>query len=234
MKTEEHLCFPTLITQGKRNVSEKEKIDWFDSYLENSNENGESMDYLGFVSMHHDPRFEMVFYDIANAVKKYLESLGIDSTKICVNITKSWFNVSNNEARNPIHEHSESHYSMTYYPHIASGMEKNLVFYDKPVSSNEPYMSFLQNNVHEWNHVNSRSVEFVPQVGDIFVFPSWMEHETGNTSDDKDISINGQSFVSHKELEQSRFCVGCDAILTRKNTCEYDHLLTPITLWKRY
>ena len=95
-------------------------------------------------------------------------------------------------------------------------------------------MAFLQNNVYEWNYVNSRSVEFVPQVGDIFVFPSWMEHETGNTSDDKDVSTEGQSFVSYEELEQSRFCVGCDAILTRKNTCEYEHLLTPIALWKRY
>ena len=230
----EHLLFPTLITQGKRDVSEKEKIDWFDSYLENSNENGESMDYLGFVSMHHDPRFEMVFYDIANTVKEHLESLGIDSTTICVNITKSWFNVNTNEARNPIHDHAESHYSMTYYPHIKKGFEKNLTFYDKAVSRNEPYMSFLQNNVHEWNYANSRSVEFTPQVGDIFVFPSWMEHETGNTSDNKDISILGQSFISHEELEQSRICVGCDAILTRKNTFKYDHLLTPITLWKRY
>ena len=230
----EHLLFPTLITQSKRNVSEKEKIDWFDSYLENSNENGESMDYLGFVSMHHDPRFEMVFYDIANTVKEHLESLGIDSTTICVNITKSWFNVNTNEARNPIHDHAESHYSMTYYPHIKKGFEKNLTFYDKAVSRNEPYMSFLQENVHEWNMINSRSVEFVPQVGDIFVFPSWMEHETGNTSDNLDVSLEGQSFLSHEELEQSRICVGCDAILTRKNTFKYDHLLTPINVWKRY
>tara|TARA_B100000242_G_scaffold189914_1_gene136715 strand:+ start:84 stop:782 length:699 start_codon:yes stop_codon:yes gene_type:complete len=230
----EHLLFPTLITQSKRNVSEKEKIDWFDSYLENSNENGESMDYLGFVSMHHDPRFEMVFYDIANTVKEHLESLGIDSTTICVNITKSWFNVNTNEARNPIHDHAESHYSMTYYPHIKKGFEKNLTFYDKAVSRNEPYMSFLQSNVHEWNMINSRSVEFMPQVGDIFVFPSWMEHETGNTSDNLDVSLEGQSFLSHEELEQSRICIGCDAILTRKNTFKYDHLLTPINVWKRY
>mgnify|MGYP001378901754 FL=1 len=230
----EHLLFPTLITQSKRNVSEKEKIDWFDSYLENSNENGESMDYLGFVSMHHDPRFEMVFYDIANTVKEHLESLGIDSTTICVNITKSWFNVNTNEARNPIHDHAESHYSMTYYPHIKKGFEKNLTFYDKAVSRNEPYMSFLQSNVHEWNSFNARSVEFMPQVGDIFVFPSWMEHETGNTSDNLDVSLEGQSFLSHEELEQSRICIGCDAILTRKNTFKYDHLLTPINVWKRY
>ena len=230
----EHLLFPTLITQSKRNVSEKEKIDWFDSYLENSNENGESMDYLGFVSMHHDPRFEMVFYDIANTVKEHLESLGIDSTTICVNITKSWFNVNTNEARNPIHDHAESHYSMTYYPHIKKGFEKNLTFYDKAVSRNEPYMSFLQSNVYEWNSFNARSVEFMPQVGDIFVFPSWMEHETGNTSDNLDVSLEGQSFLSHEELEQSRICIGCDAILTRKNTFKYDHLLTPINVWKRY
>ena len=192
------------------------------------------MDYLGFVSMHHDPRFEMVFYDIANTVKEHLESLGIDSTTICVNITKSWFNVNTNEARNPIHDHAESHYSMTYYPHIKKGFEKNLTFYDKAVSRNEPYMSFLQSNVHEWNSFNARSVEFMPQVGDIFVFPSWMEHETGNTSDNLDVSLEGQSFLSHEELEQSRICIGCDAILTRKNTFKYDHLLTPINVWKRY
>ena len=92
----------------------------------------------------------------------------------------------------------------------------------------------MQNNVYKCNTFNARSVEFTPQVGDIFVFPSWMEHETGNTSDNLDVSTEGQSFFSHEELEQSRICVGCDAILTRKNTCEYEHLLTPITLWKRY
>ena len=60
MNTEEHLCFPTLITQGKRNVSEKEKIDWFDSYLENSNEKGESMDYL----RHYNRDPNLVFQNI--------------------------------------------------------------------------------------------------------------------------------------------------------------------------
>ena len=229
MNTVEHLLFPTLITQGKRDVSEKEKINWFDSYLENSNENGESMDYLGFVSMHHDPRFEMVFYDIANAVKKHLESLGIDSTTICVNITKSWFNVNTKEARNPIHEHAESHYSMTYYPHIGRGMEKNLMFYDKEVSRNEPYMSFLQNNVRKCNSLNARSVEFIPQVGDIFVFPSWMEHETGNTSDNLDVSTEGQSFFSHT-LGMGK--LGCIIDLSQKRqnnslAVSYTHLTLP-------
>ena len=47
-----HLLFPTVIWQGNRKVAQQEKTDWFNAYLENSNEDGISMDFLGYQSFH--------------------------------------------------------------------------------------------------------------------------------------------------------------------------------------
>ena len=57
MISESVLLFPTLITVGKREVDELEKESWFSAYLEMSDEDGKSMDYLGYQSIHHDHSF---------------------------------------------------------------------------------------------------------------------------------------------------------------------------------
>ena len=37
-----------------------------------------------------------------------------------------------------------------------------------------------------------------------------------------------------ENLKNSRFCVGGDVILTRKNTKNYNRLLTPIENWRKF
>ena len=112
MISENILLFPTLITVGKRKVDELEKESWFSAYLEHSNKDGKSQDYLGYQTVHHDKRFIKVFSDIANIIRNHLTTLGVDTNIIDVNITKAFFNVKR-DLGNPLHNHRENHITFT-------------------------------------------------------------------------------------------------------------------------
>ena len=91
MISENILLFPTLITVGKREVDELEKESWFSAYLDMSDGKGNSNEYTGHKSVHHDIRFTKVFSDIADTIRNHLTTLGVDTSMIEVNITKSFF-----------------------------------------------------------------------------------------------------------------------------------------------
>ena len=228
MISENILLFPTLITLGKREVDELEKESWFSAYLEMSDEDGKSMDYLGYQSIHHDKRFMKVFSDVADTIRNHLKTLGVDIEIIDIHITKSWFNVKK-EHGNPIHNHAENHLSFTYYPHLRQ--DKQLVFYqDRNKVNNDVYEDFLESNVNEWYDINATSYSLPVREGNIFVFPSRLLHGVGTKH--KETSL--ESFKNRDDLESSRFCVGGDAILTRKDTKGYNKLLTPIENWRKF
>ncbi len=223
------LLFPTLITISKRKVDELEKESWFSAYLEMSNEDGKSMDFLGYQSIHHDKRFIKVFSDIATTVRKYLDAMNIKKD-IDINITKSWFNIKT-VSGNPIHNHAENHISFTYYPHVHENYkDKRLTFFNEKQSANEPYNGFFENLSTDWNDVNCRSYNFPVEQGNIFIFPSSMDHGVGLSDDDSNI----ESFNTIEELKHSRFCVAGDIILTRKDVKDYNRLLTPIENWRKF
>ena len=222
------LLFPTLITVGKREVDELEKESWFSAYLEMSDKDGKSMDFLGYQSIHHDKRFMKVFGDICNTIREYLNTLNVDTTILDINITKTWFNVKTNSS-NPPHNHSENHISFTYYPHIHKKYsDKTLVFYQQE-NRNEPYDNFLNLLNTEWNDINCVSYSIPVYEGDIIIFPSKLPHSV-----DGDDSKKLESFETIENLKNSRFCVGGDVILTRKNTKNYNRLLTPIENWRKF
>ena len=79
-------------------VDELEKESWFSAYLEMSDKDGKSMDFLGYQSIHHDKRFMKVFGDICNTIRQYLNTLNVDTTILDINITKTWFNVKTNSS----------------------------------------------------------------------------------------------------------------------------------------
>lgn len=229
MQTESKLIFPTLITVGKREVDELEKESWFSAYHEMSNEEGKSMDFIGYQSIHHDKRFIKVFTDIADTIREYLNTLHVKQDIIDINITKSWFNVKT-ESRNPAHNHSENHISFTYYPHIHDKHQgKNLVFYQQE-NRNEPYDKLLQLTVTEWNNINCISYSIPVSEGNIFVFPGKLLHSVEGSGPGNVL----ESFKTTESLRQSRFCVGGDAILTRKTTEDYNRLLPPIENWRKF
>lgn len=222
----EYLLFPTLIWTGKRDVSEQEKINWFESYLNNCDETGKTMDYLGYQNFHQMPIFEDVYNDIIKEVKKYLDCLNVDHSKLDLNITKSWLNVKR-ETGNPEHDHSENHISFTYYPHIHPELMKDLTFFSPhQIHPNEPYYAFLDDNITEWNKVNCRSFTIPVSEGQINVFPANIGHSTQGTL------LGNEPFFSIPSLRNSRFCVGGDILITNKSMKGYDKMLPPISNWK--
>ena len=231
MISENILLFPTLITVGKREVDELEKESWFSAYLENSNKDGKSQDYLGYQTVHHDKRFIKVFSDIANIIRNHLTTLGVDINIIDVNITKAFFNVKR-DLGNPLHNHRENHISFTYYPYIHESCKQQLKFYqDVEKISNDPYEGFLNSTTKYWNDINATSYSLSVSEGDIFVFPSKLCHSV----EAEGVEIHKvESFKTIESLRHSRFCVVGDAILTRKSTDGYDRLLMPIENWRKF
>ena len=229
MISENIVLFPTMITVGKREVDEVEKESWFSAYQEMSNTDGESMDYIGYQSIHHDKRFMKVYSDIASVIRDYLKCLNI-TKDLNINITKSWFNIKT-VTGNPIHNHAENHISFTYYPHIHEKYkDKQLVFFNEAKSLNEPYDGFFDSLVDGWNNFNCKSYSFPVAEGNIFVCPGNMNHGVGEAENQTTL----ESFKNKDDLINSRFCVGGDVILTRKDTKDYNGLLTPIENWRKF
>ena len=240
MQTEKNLIFPTLITRGNLIADQAEKNNWFSAYLEYSNSEGQSMDFLGFNLVHRDVRFFKAFSYIADVLRDHLLSLSVDLNKISIYMTKAWFNVSTFNYQH-LHDHADAHFSMTYYPHIAEGLDqKELIFNDINESRNSPYKGFLENIVTEDTDINGCEHIFNPKEGDIFVFPAYLSHEVGNPDDDipnhtlDNLEWSAQKFKTYEQLQHSRFCVGCDAIITRRDTESYENLLLPVDMWKQY
>ena len=117
--------------------------------------------------------------------------------------------------------------SFTYYPHLRQ--DKQLVFYQDRVN-NDVYEGFLESNVNKWHDINATSYSLPVREGNIFVFPSRLLHGVGTKH--KESSL--ESFKNRDDLESSRFCVGGDVILTRKDTKGYNRLLTPIENWRKF
>jgi len=232
--SENILLFPTLITVGKREVDELEKESWFSAYLDMSDGKGNSNEYTGHKSIHHDIRFTKVFSDIADTIRNHLTTLGVDTSMIEVNITKSFFNVKRHHG-NPLHNHIENHISFTYYPYIHESCKKNLVFHqDTEKVSNDPYEGFLNHMSTRWHDINATSYSIEVHEGDIFVFPSKLTHSVENQD-------GPESFKTIDELRVSRFCVVGDAILTKnevkdtdKSKLGYHSMLTPIENWRKF
>ena len=57
-----------------------------------------------------------------------------------------------------------------------------------------------------------------------------MNHGVGEADNETDL----ESFKNKNDLINSRFCVGGDVILTRKDTKGYNKLLTPIENWRKF
>lgn len=223
--------FPLSVLTAKREASQEEKDLLFEAYLKNSDEDGRSMDFHGFNQIHLEKTLEPIYKDIHKEVENYLTSLSLSPEDFIINFTKAWFHVKNN-GHAKRHDHGENDISWTYYPHIAPGKERNLVFYDPKIKGyNEPNPSFFENNVNDWNYMNARSFAIPAEEGTIMIFPADIEHEMARVEN----GFGGvNAFKTKEELMGSRFCLAGDIKLTRANHKEYKRTLPPIEQWKSF
>lgn len=227
------MLFPTVISSAKREVDESEKDKWFSLFLKHSNKEGKSHDFLGFEGLHHEPSVEFFYRDVLMpAVEHYLESLRVNTENMDILVTKSFFNVTDQAGIRP-HDHAENHISFVYYPHIAEGKERSIIFFDpRNKHPNEPYSRFFASNVKEWTPINARNMMIPVEEGILHIFPSDMEHDIEVREGDAPSGIQG--FKSKQELLQTRFCVAGDMMIVRNHIREYQRMLPPHVTWKKF
>lgn len=224
------LLFPTLVTKNKYEVTDEEKSLWYEAYLKHCDNRGKTHDFLGFETVHHEESLEFFFKDkLMPSVKEYLETLNVDPDFFDVHVTKSFFNVTDQNGINE-HNHAENHVSFVYYPRVAKGKERDLIFYHpSEAHGNEPYTQWFESNAKNWDFINARSYSVGVEEGVIYIFPSKLTHNIKKLEGDSKY-IKG--FKTAKQLDQTRFCVAGDMILSRRNRGEYKRSLTPVSDWR--
>jgi hypothetical protein len=229
---EQILLFPTMVLKNTFEVSDNEKLLWFDAYLKNSNKEGKTHDFLGYETVHHEETLSFFFKDkLVPSVKEYMVALGLDAEFFDIHLTKTFFNVSDKNGINE-HDHAENHISFVYYPNIAKGKERDLIFYHPEKShGNEPYTQWFESNVINWNFVNARSFSLGVSEGLIYIFPSKLAHNIKKVEGD---TSHVKGYRSHKELSNTRFCVAGDMIIAKKERGNYKRTLPPVSDWRSF
>ena len=230
MKIDNAAIFPTTISRTKIEVSEEEKDRWFDLYLTHSNDEGKSHDFWGFEKVQTDERFHDLFMDrLRKGVDAYFDALSINTSKIDVQLTKCFFNVTDRSAVT-LHDHAENHLSFTYYPHIAEGKARDIIFYID-THNNEPYTHFFGYTLDESTVNNSTREGFPVSEGALFIFPSKLTHDIERRNGD---GRGNQPFLDKESLRKTRFCVAGDMLYTRKNDIDvYNRLLSAPENWRK-
>ena len=100
-------------------------------------------------------------------VDQYVLALGLADT----NISNSWFNVMQKGSKTNLHRHEGSVCSGAFYPFVDSG-STDLKFHNplKPYRMNDIFV--------EENHLNSYFHYAPAKANTLYIFPSWLEHET--------------------------------------------------------
>lgn len=225
--------FPTLVSKAHISPLSYDKEKIFDSVMDNLNTDGQSMDFLGTVLVHHDNRLNSIFTVITDTVAEHLNTLNIESDDFDINIVKSWFNIIDNNI-NTIHDHSEAHFSFTFYPYISDKNKRALRFHINQDHPNEPIRGFFNTSCKNYNRYNSLSWVIPVEEGDICVFSSKLLHDTV----DLDGLNSNDSFTpvikTRDALYNTRICLAGDVVLTYKTLTNNHKALQPISTWKKF
>jgi len=152
---------------------------------------------LGFNLVHHEPDFK-TFYDwVSICANQYLEELAIDMSKFHLVLAKSWPSIVSDKNQVPAHNHADHHLSFIYYVNAPDGCEDINFSDNRNQNINEPFHGAFGNswglrpNIKEYNRYNSGSHYFNVSDGELYIFPSKMNHWT--------TKANGVSYEGYRQ-----------------------------------
>lgn len=98
-----------------------------------------------------------------------------------IKYSNAWININPPYSFNNPHTHPGSAISAVYYIKVPKN-SGNIVF-KRP----EKFVGYLdENSFHTYNSFNAYAQNFVPKENQLFLFPSWMEHEVGQNLSKQD------------------------------------------------
>lgn len=119
-----------------------------------------------------------------------------------------WININGKGATNHLHSHPGGVLSGAYYLKLPDCCYGHLTFIrDLNYSQMKEYWGD-GDNVHRWDHMNETEHDVFPEVDQLVIFPSWLQHAVTASSGDGDrisISFNITAFSNHyDEIYPSR------------------------------
>ena len=119
-----------------------------------------------------------------------------------------WININGKGATNHLHSHPGGVLSGAYYLKLPDCCYGHLTFIrDLNYSMMKEFWG-SGDNVHRWEHMNETEHDVFPEVDQLVIFPSWLQHAVTASAGDGDrisISFNITAFSNHyDEIYPSR------------------------------
>lgn len=231
-----HQLFPTTVCQFHYPDCEQFNTLFIDTILDYYKDNGDtdvllsgSGEMTKHVTIHKQPQYLPIFQFASECVRNYIRQLNCDDSVFDLQLVKTWLSTTGVPV--PIHTHGDSHVAFSYYINLPTNIIRPIRFYSPNwVSINDLFdglIAFNKPSDAAWNLSNSTSWRFEPAVGDLFVFPGKLRHDTEGF-------VEGESSIettTTEELKQKRICLAGDFLLTHRETTNNAMGLQPIDNW---
>jgi uncharacterized protein (TIGR02466 family) len=176
-------AFPIFIKQYKNFLSNQEckKIISFSKKEKLKNHNALIGD--SYSSYHEDSNIlDNISLNIKNKIidriNNYVDEWGIDNVKL----TNSWVNFQKKNSKLDMHCHPKSVVSGVMF--LKTDLKSSNLYFYNP----NPYIYL--NTIKKNTCTNYSHIRFIPNIGDMILFPSWLQHGSN-----KDINLSSERIV---------------------------------------
>jgi len=195
--------------ESLKNLNKKESHSWLG-------------DVSGYENLQLNSQFNKLFDLIISNIRKYIDSMNIDSDQLNIYIQRSWATISRGIENIPPHKHHQSHISFAYYLKKNENDSK-ISFHDSVVQNEFIPLLFSSRSIAKKNIIKKRDLLSSPIVqipakeDEIIIFPSKSRHSTqpGGNNDE-------------------RISISADISLLVKNSDGLEHLTPPLENWKKF
>ena len=180
-------------------------------------------DVNGHSDLHTRPDFVELFDLFKVAVFDYIDGLGVDSNQLDVYFTRSWAVKQEGSQAVALHDHSQSHISLCYYPKVHADSGPFMVCpHELP---NEFLPNLFSDDHHKTTGLidprnkHTKKYHYIQPVDDLLlVFPSKMFHQVPPNKDNS---------------STPRYSISSDLVCTVKAEDRHEHCLPPLSQWKK-
>ena len=192
-----------------KNIDKKENHSWLG-------------DVNGYENLQLNSQFDRLFNLIMSNIKKYIDSMNVDSDQLDIYVQRSWATISRGIENIPPHKHHQSHISFAYYLK-KNDNDSKISFHNSAAQNEFVPLLFSSKSVAKKNIIKKRDLLSSPIVqiptkeDDIVIFPSKSRHSTqpGGNNDE-------------------RISISADISIIVKNSDGLEHLTPPLKNWKKF
>lgn len=223
--------WPTVVGETSLEVNPQEKQEYMKAIMAYLQATGFSNESTSDVCLQQNGLLQSLYSAIVKEIRQYLTSMNVNTDPLNVNIVKSWLNIVE-EQHTPLHTHSESHFSFSFYLNIPEHYTQLIEFDNLGKHPTEPFRGFFQDSCNRWDIDNALSFSVNPKNNSLCIFPSDVAHRT--IGDGVDGRYLEHPVKTLEELYGKRVCIAGDVLLTYKETKPSPSGFQPIENWKTF